>query len=45
MKKQGRVMIVQWSPEHGETSISYPVLAAFMRDAGLTTLAGSPCSH
>ena len=37
LKADGRLMIMQWSPEHGDTGISYRTLAAIMRDAGLVT--------
>ena len=37
LKAEGRVIIMQWSPEHGDTGISYRALAAIMRDAGLVT--------
>ena len=37
LKAEGRVIIMQWSPERGETGISYRALAGIMRDAGLIT--------
>ena len=37
LKADGRVMIMQWSAEHGDTGISYRALAAIMHDAGLVT--------
>ena len=37
LKAEGRVIIMQWSPERGDTGISYRALAAILRDAGLVT--------
>ena len=37
LKAEGRVIIMQWSPERGETGISYRALAGIMRAAGLIT--------
>ena len=37
LKAEGRVIIMQWSPERGDTGISYRALAAIMRDAGMVT--------
>ena len=37
LKAEGRVIIMQWSPERGNTGISYRALAGIMRDAGLIT--------
>ena len=37
LKAEGRVIIMQWGPERGDTGISYRTLAGIMRDAGLVT--------
>ncbi len=37
LRPDGRVIIMQWSPERGDTGISYRALAAILRDAGLVT--------
>ena len=37
LRSEGRVIIMQWSPERGDTGISYRALAGIMRDAGLIT--------
>lgn len=37
LRADGRVIIMQWSPERGDTGISYRALAGIMRDAGLIT--------
>lgn len=37
LKAEGRAIIMQWSPERGDTGISYRALAGIMRDAGLVT--------
>ena len=42
LKAEGRVLVMQWSPERGETGISYRALTAIMRDAGLITDGAHP---
>ncbi|MDD9988957.1 MAG: class I SAM-dependent methyltransferase [Spirochaetaceae bacterium] len=37
LRPEGRVIIMQWGPERGDTGISYRALAGIMRDAGLIT--------
>ena len=37
LKAEGRVIIMQWSPERGDTGISYRALAGILRDAGMVT--------
>ena len=37
LRAEGRVIIMQWAPERGDTGISYRALAGIMRDAGLIT--------
>ena len=37
LRPDGRVIIMQWSPERGDTGISYRALDAIMRDAGMVT--------
>ena len=37
LRAEGRVIIMQWAPERGDTGISYRALAGIMRDAGLVT--------
>ena len=42
LRAEGRVIIMQWAPERGDTGISYRALAGIMHDAGLITDGARP---
>lgn len=42
LKPGGRVMIMQWNPQHGASGVPYAALTAILRDAGLIAGAEHP---